>query len=70
MMEPLAPEAAPIVRRMQALWESFRAPVIGVFPKAPGLPKNKKSNLTFVEGFTETTHIIRFPSKGITSRPN
>ena len=50
MMEPLAPEAAPIVRRMQTLWESFRTPVIGVFPKAPGLPKNKKSYLTFVEG--------------------
>ena len=46
----LAPEAAPIVRRMQALWESFRTPVIEVFPKAPGLPKNKKSYLTFVEG--------------------
>ena len=49
-MEPLAPEAAPIVRRMQALWESFRTPVIEVFPKAPRLPKNKKSYLTFVEG--------------------
>ena len=50
MMEPLAPEAAPIVRRMQALWESFRTPVIEVFPKAPGLPKNKKSYIDLRRG--------------------
>jgi fido (protein-threonine AMPylation protein) len=48
--KPPAPDAAPIVRRMRALWESFRAPVIEVFPKAPALPKNKKDYLTFVEG--------------------
>jgi hypothetical protein len=45
----LTPDAAPIVGRMRALWDSFRAPVIAAFPKAPGLPKNKKDYLNFVD---------------------
>jgi hypothetical protein len=40
---------APIVGRIHALWESMRAPVIAAFPAAPGLPKNKKDYLRFVD---------------------
>jgi len=30
--------AAPIVGRIEMLWESMRGKVIAVFPKPPGLP--------------------------------
>jgi len=40
---------APIVGRIRALWESFRDPVVDAFPKPPGIPKNKKRYLQFVE---------------------
>lgn len=40
---------APIVGRMQAMWESMRAAVVETFPKAPGLPKNKNEYLGFVD---------------------
>jgi hypothetical protein len=37
--------AAPIVARIRAMWESMRSAVIGTFPKAPGLPRNRKAYL-------------------------
>ena len=50
--QPLAilPSAgAPIVGRVQAMWESMRGTVLREFPKAPGLPRNKKRYQRFVE---------------------
>jgi len=56
--DPFAPEqtigtvsrtAAPIVGRLQALWETFREPVIDVFPEAPGPPKDRKAYLRFID---------------------
>jgi len=56
--DPFAPEhtfgvlrltTSPIVGRMQAMWESMREGVIASFPKAPGLPKNKKEYLHAVD---------------------
>lgn len=41
--------ASPIVGRMQAMWESMREGVIPSFPKAPGLPKDKKEYLHAVD---------------------
>ena len=32
---------APIVGRLQAFWTSMRGTVIDVFPKCPGLPRNR-----------------------------
>jgi fido (protein-threonine AMPylation protein) len=40
---------APIIGRMQAMWESMRGAVAPVFPKAPGLPKSGKEYLRFVD---------------------
>ncbi|MDP2411177.1 MAG: Fic family protein [Pseudolabrys sp.] len=40
---------APVVGRIQALWESMREPVIAAFPEAPGPPKNKSGYLRFVD---------------------
>lgn len=40
---------APIVGRMQTMWESMRGTVVQMFPKTPGLPKNRKEYLRFVD---------------------
>lgn len=40
---------APIVGRLQSLWEAMREPVLAVFPDAPGLPKDTKAYLSFVD---------------------
>lgn len=40
---------APIVGRLQAMWESMRGGVAAVFPKAPGLPKSSKEYLRFID---------------------
>jgi hypothetical protein len=41
--------AAPIVGRIEMLWESMRGTIIDTFPKAPGLPKDKAGYLRFVD---------------------
>lgn len=45
----LRPATAPIVGRMQAMWQAMRGPVIAVFPKMPGLPKDRAEYLKFVD---------------------
>ena len=40
---------APIVGRMQAMWESMRGGVIAAFPEAPGLPADRQAYLHFVD---------------------
>lgn len=56
--DPFAPEQtfgaltaakSPIIARIRAMWESMRGPVIEIFPKAPGLPKDKEKYLGFVD---------------------
>ena len=49
---PLA--VSPIVGRMQAMWAATRAIVIKNFPKTPGLPKDKKEYLRFVDDIYES----------------
>jgi len=46
--------AAPIVGRIEMLWESMRGKVIAVFPKAPGLPANNEEYLRFVNEIYRT----------------
>ncbi len=45
-----APVAAPIVGRIQAMWESMRGKVLGSFPPPPGLPRDREGFLKFVDG--------------------
>jgi fido (protein-threonine AMPylation protein) len=45
----LRPATAPIVGRMEAMWQAMREPVMAVFPKAPGLPKDRGDYLKFVD---------------------
>src|SRR5260370_3030155 len=40
--------AAPIVARIEMLWESMRGKGLAVFPKAPGLPTDNEAYLPFV----------------------
>src|SRR5213082_431588 len=40
---------APIVSRVEMLWESMRGKVLAGFPKAPGLPADKEPYLRFVD---------------------
>jgi len=40
---------APIVGRVQAMWESMRSEVLDSFPKAPGPPRDKQAYLRFVD---------------------
>ncbi len=41
--------AAPIVGRLRAMWDSFRSPVVEIFPEAPGRPHDKSAYLRFVD---------------------
>ena len=41
--------AAPIVGRVQTMWESMRGAVIKNFPAPPGLPKDKDAYLRFID---------------------
>jgi fido (protein-threonine AMPylation protein) len=45
----LRPATAPIVGRIQAMWQTMREPVIAAFPKAPGLPEKRDDYLKFVD---------------------
>ncbi len=63
---------APIVGRVKMLWQMMREDVIAAFPKAPGLPKDRKAYLQSVdeiyrsdayhslsiEGYSVTTELI------------
>ncbi len=40
---------APIVGRLQSLWETMRESVIASFPEAPGLPEDPEAFLSFVD---------------------
>lgn len=45
----IAPTAAPIVARIQALWANHRETVLEVFPPAPGLPRDRAAYLKDVD---------------------
>ena len=45
----LAPAAAPIVGRIQSLWDAMRGAVLRAFPPAPGLPADRGAYLHFVD---------------------
>ena len=48
-VQPIRPGIAPIVGRLQAIWETQRQQVIDVFQTAPGLPSDPAAYLKFVE---------------------
>jgi len=42
-------EKSPYVNRIYLMWQKMREPIIDRFPKAPGIPKDKKTYLKHVE---------------------
>ena len=39
---------APIIKRLQTIWETFRSKVIDVFPESPGTTEDRRSYLNFI----------------------
>jgi fido (protein-threonine AMPylation protein)/ketosteroid isomerase-like protein len=60
--------AAPIVGRIEMLWESMRGKVLAVFPKAPGLPADKEEYLRFVSEIyrTDAYHSLSIEGYSVT----
>lgn len=40
----------PFVGRLQATWEIFRDPIVTLFPKAPGLPRDREAYMRSIDG--------------------
>ncbi|MBZ5725819.1 MAG: Fic family protein [Acidobacteriia bacterium] len=60
---------APIVGRMQAMWESLRAKVLEVFPAPPGLPPDKDAYLQFVDDIYRSDAYHSLSIEGYTVAP-
>jgi fido (protein-threonine AMPylation protein) len=60
---------APIVGRVQSLWAALRETVIEVFPPAPGLPKDTKAYLAFVDDIytSDAYHSLSIEGYRVTS---
>ena len=60
--------AAPIVSRVEMLWESMRGKVLATFPKAPGLPTDKEAYLRFVDEIyrTDAYHSLSIEGYSVT----
>ena len=60
--------AAPIVGRLQTMWQTLRQPVIDIFPPPPGLPKNRKSYMKSVDDIylTDAYHSLSIEGYRVT----
>src|SRR5437016_2115289 len=60
--------SAPIVARLEMLWESMRGAVMKTFPKAPGLPKDGPAYLRFVDEIyqSEAYHSLSIEGYSVT----
>lgn len=60
--------AAPIVGRIELLWESMRGKVLAAFPKAPGLPAGREAYLRFVNEIyrTDAYHSLSIEGYSVT----
>jgi fido (protein-threonine AMPylation protein) len=65
----LKPGLPPVVGRINALWDSLRAPVIEDLPKAPGLPKDRKAYLAFVDEIYKSDAYHSLSIEGYTVTP-
>jgi len=66
---PLPVAAAPIVGRVQALWESMRGGVVEVFPEAPGLPGDREAYLRFIDDIYRSDAYHSLSIEGYTVTP-
>jgi fido (protein-threonine AMPylation protein) len=65
----LKPGVPPVTGRIRALWDSLRDPVLKVFPKAPGLPKDRKAYLGFVDEIYKSDAYHSLSIEGYTVTP-
>jgi hypothetical protein len=65
----LAPGVPPVVGRIRALWDSTREVVLEVAPASPGLPKNKKAYLSFVDDIYKSDAYHSLSIEGYTVTP-
>ncbi|OLC95175.1 MAG: cell filamentation protein Fic [Acidobacteria bacterium] len=61
--------AAPIVGRIEMLWDSMRGKVLATFPKAPGLPADKEEYLRFVDDIYRTDAYHSLSIEGYSVNP-
>ncbi|MGB7846031.1 MAG: DUF1488 family protein [Candidatus Acidiferrum sp.] len=61
--------AAPIVGRVEMLWQSMRGKVLATFPKAPGLPADKEEYLRFVDEIYRTDAYHSLSIEGYSVNP-
>ena len=60
---------APIVARVEMLWESMRGPVLATFPKPPGLPIDNEAYLRYVGEIYRTDAYHSLSIEGYTVTP-
>src|SRR5439155_2279658 len=60
---------APIVARVEMLWESMRGPVLATFPKPPGLPADNQAYLRYVGEIYRTDAYHSLSIEGYTVTP-
>ena len=67
LRKPTRP-GAPIVGRVEMLWESMRGKVLALFPKAPGLPADKEAYLRYVDEIyrTDAYHSLSIEGYSVT----
>jgi len=60
----------PLVARIQAMWKAMRELVIEVFPTPPGLPRSKRSYLTFVDDLykSDAYHSLSIEGYSVSSK--
>jgi fido (protein-threonine AMPylation protein) len=61
--------AAPIVSRVEMLWQSMRGKVLATFPKAPGLPTDREAYLRFVDEIYRTDAYHSLSIEGYSVNP-
>lgn len=65
----LKPGDPPVIGRICALWGSLREPVLKVFPKPRGLPKDRKACLSFVDQIYKSDAYHSLSIEGCTVTP-
>lgn len=61
---------APIVARLNAIWDSQRGPIMEIFPKAPGLPADKGRFMKFVEDIYQSDAYHSLSIEGYSVTPD
>jgi fido (protein-threonine AMPylation protein) len=69
VLDVIGPSVSPIVGRLRAMWQSYRDVVLDNFPRAPGLPKDRKEYLRFIDDIypSDAYHSLSIEGYAVTS---